>query len=78
MNSQEHISKLVNLFMLSTTLFDQDDDSQIMRLVASAVPALAPVQVEGGYLMRDGRLVPSLPVGVDAVLCGRLAALAGG
>jgi sugar diacid utilization regulator len=81
MDSKEHISKLVSLFMLSMTLFDQDDDLQIFRLATSAVPSLASCRVETGYLVREGRLEPLPQHGGDeaaAALGARLAKLSGG
>jgi sugar diacid utilization regulator len=50
---REQMSNLSSVFALSMMLFDRLDDDEIVKLVLSAVPALAPCQAEGTYLLRD-------------------------
>jgi len=51
---RDQISNLCGLFALSMTLFDRAEEEEIIKLAASAVPALAPCRVEGIYLVGDG------------------------
>jgi sugar diacid utilization regulator len=50
---REQMSDLSSVFALSMMLFDRLDNDEIVKLVLSAVPALAPCHAEGTYLLRD-------------------------
>jgi sugar diacid utilization regulator len=50
---RDQMSNLCGVFALSMMLFDRVDDSEILKLVVSAVPALGPCRVEGTYLARE-------------------------
>ncbi|MEU6994919.1 helix-turn-helix domain-containing protein [Streptomyces sp. NPDC046465] len=47
------------LTLLSRTLFDTPDESEILRLAMDHIAAIGPYSAEAGYLEADGDLVPS-------------------
>lgn len=75
-----HVSDPRSLFVLSTMMSGGQDEDEILRLAAAAVPALGRCRAHAGYLLCRGRLVCRL-VGARApadALAAQIAALAGG
>ncbi|MFB4420186.1 PucR family transcriptional regulator [Streptomyces sp. QL37] len=50
---------LHTLTLLSSTLFDTPDESEILRLAMNHIAGIGPYTAEAGYLEADGDLVPS-------------------
>lgn len=50
---------LHELAVLSCTLFDTPDESEILRLAMDHIAAIGPYSAEAGYLEADGNLVPN-------------------
>ncbi|MBP2328731.1 hypothetical protein JOF56_009116 [Kibdelosporangium banguiense] len=54
---RSHLSSLHSLFVLSTMMFSDRDEEDILKLAMSSVASLGPCQAEAGYLVRDNSLV---------------------
>lgn len=52
---REQLVKLYALFAISTLMFDHRETEDILRLAATTVPSLGECEVDGIYLVEDGR-----------------------
>ncbi|MGW3622150.1 PucR family transcriptional regulator [Streptomyces sp. NPDC000880] len=54
---REHLANLYSLFVLSMIMNEGQDESDILQLALTSVPALGPCQAEAGFLTSGERLI---------------------